>query len=644
MGNSHSTVPKAAQGHPEEFYRGVKAAKEGRFTVSELYFVQALQGHPGHGFWDTFTKAVLQKDRKAEVDADKPAEKDEEEEHADATAGTESDAGGPLNSEDKATARKSVFTSNGEGGETADTISGRKSPEDEDEEEEDDRDAKATDADAKTNGTHSVFSTKVTEVQLPLSGQITPILDYFRLMADVQLTYLELVLNSPYKQKVSGLAARYCLFTINHTQMLLHCLTLWKEDKFSGEGGFIDYEKKRNLKFGTDVSEDQYAELDTETQSSSSSKQKWRTMDRTASLLFTLALLEANCRYYFLSSVTNYCGLLIETYPTVKEGRKQNRVYSNVMEHLEVVFATIWDVAKEYPNEYLSKLIMTNIPRSSSGDRDFHSSVGASSHASNQMSMSLGNDQHRHLYASGSPWAPTQSALMPLIIARNVRLSVQESVSRRAQAQLRSPAERMSYHYIMWRSPVVLLAVPGCSVPLLQKSLPDFVPGKGTLLHRRVTFIRRPTNNDSQLGLQYPTGNDENAAVHVSPEEDMMLDLHPELDHRGSAAEARKREENMRKCKEAIVKTAGKVNTDLNLSDERTCVMLCLNEVSNISVVALLWAAQLRYLAELPDAAAPYATGMVEMTSGIYGPESPELFMVRGRLESIARASQVREV
>ncbi|CAJ1991280.1 sodium stibogluconate resistance protein [Leishmania donovani] len=65
MGNRQSSVPLEGEGHPEVFYRGVKAAQEGRFTVSEVYFVQALTRHPGRHFWDTFTKAVLQKERSA---------------------------------------------------------------------------------------------------------------------------------------------------------------------------------------------------------------------------------------------------------------------------------------------------------------------------------------------------------------------------------------------------------------------------------------------------------------------------------------------------------------------------------------------------------------------------------------------------
>ncbi|KAG5471984.1 hypothetical protein CUR178_02649 [Leishmania enriettii] len=65
MGNRQSSVSKEGEGHPEVFYRGVKAAREGRFTVSELCFVQALTRHPGRSFWDTLTKAVLQKEYSA---------------------------------------------------------------------------------------------------------------------------------------------------------------------------------------------------------------------------------------------------------------------------------------------------------------------------------------------------------------------------------------------------------------------------------------------------------------------------------------------------------------------------------------------------------------------------------------------------
>ncbi|KAG5471310.1 hypothetical protein LSCM1_01387 [Leishmania martiniquensis] len=173
-------------------------------------------------------------------------------------------------------------------------------------------------------------------------------------------------------------------------------------------------------------------------------------MDRTASVLFTLGLLEAKTRYYCLAFLVNYIGLIVRAIASRMHLRSHQRIFHNALEHVDEVASLVWDLAKEYPNEYLSRLGMANVPRPSSPDRDGISAAGASSHASAQNIHALGGDQHRHLYASGCPWSPTQSALIPLVLARNVRLSVQARVSRHSQAQIRSPAERLSYHYTGW--------------------------------------------------------------------------------------------------------------------------------------------------------------------------------------------------
>ncbi|KAK7201916.1 sodium stibogluconate resistance protein [Novymonas esmeraldas] len=632
MGNSQSTVPKEAQGHPALFYRGVKAANEGRYTVSELYFVQALSRHPGQHFWDTFTKAVLQKENKlgAEKGNTSPSKGDLDKEKAD----VDPDVGGPLDPSNDAPGRQSLFAApstekgNGDSNHAGGKTNG--SEELSDGRDSDDDESSARQTDAKTNGAQSLYSTKVADIQLPLNGNLFPVMDYFRMMADIANAYLVLLATTPCPEKVMGIAARYCLFTISQTQMLLHCLTLWKEDKFGDGGGFIDYEKKRGLKFGVDVADRNSTELDTDTSSGNSgaSKQKWRTMDRTASLLFTLALLEAKCRYYFLSSVVCYCGLLFRASATVKEGRKQNRVFANAQEHLEVAVAMVWDLAKEYPNEYLSKLIMTTLPRSSSGDRDMHSSIGASSHASNQMSMSLGNDQHRHLYASGSPWTPTQSALIPLISARNVRLSIQQDVGSHSQAQLRSPAERMSNHYVVWGFPVEVFVVPGCSLYLLERSLPGFVPGKSTLEHQ-VTISEQDTLSGSSQGRRSNATQDGNVAVPLPGNGDGAAAAQRNSVASENEAEKKKREEAMKKCEKALAKKRRYINSDLNLSDERTCVALCLEEVCVLTLPVIYLSAALSSTAGEPENAESYLETLRSLTLGLYGPTSSEWHLIR---------------
>ncbi|KAG5495802.1 hypothetical protein JIQ42_02662 [Leishmania sp. Namibia] len=452
MGNRQSSVSKEGEGHPEVFYRGVKAAREGRFTVSELYFVQALTRHPGRRFWDTLTKAVLQKGYSAgfEGGGTSPPKGD-----TPRKAGADPDVGGPLDPSDP-TERKSVFCGNvsdaahladGEGARCEyeqDLLPGSGDSGDGGSPEEQ--------ADAGASGAQSACGAKVVDIYLPLDGDLRHIIDYYRLLADIAHTYLKLLSSTAHVEKITGLAARYCLCTISHTQLLLHCLKLWKEAHFGDGGGFIDYDKKRHLRFGSGIVEEQCDSIDHDSRRGNRLRQRWRMMDRTASLLFTLGLLEAKSRYYCLASLVKLHWTARAAILRHSDKAEARRILC-LREHSRgadggVCTCLIWDLAKEYPDEYLSRLIMANVPRPSNFGRDGVSATGSSSHASTQNIHVIGGDQHRHLYASGCPWSPTQSALIPLVLARGVRLNVQESVSRHSQAQLHSPAERRSYYYM----------------------------------------------------------------------------------------------------------------------------------------------------------------------------------------------------
>ncbi|GET94046.1 sodium stibogluconate resistance protein, putative [Leishmania tarentolae] len=95
MGNSQSSVPVEGEGHPEVFYRGVTAARDGRYTVSEVYFVQALTRHPGRSFWETLTSAVLLKERRAGLEGGGASlPKDGVQDEADAGASVDAPSGG----------------------------------------------------------------------------------------------------------------------------------------------------------------------------------------------------------------------------------------------------------------------------------------------------------------------------------------------------------------------------------------------------------------------------------------------------------------------------------------------------------------------------------------------------------------------
>ncbi|CBZ40920.1 uncharacterized protein [Leishmania mexicana MHOM/GT/2001/U1103] len=616
MGNRQSSVPLEGEGHPEVYYRGVKAAQEGRFTVSEVYFVQALTRHPGRNFWDTFTKAVLLKERRAGFEGGGASlSKNGVEEDVDAAPAVDGPLG-PCNDVQPKTVLEGRVT------DKADELpsSGDR----------DDGGDSAGQADARTNGAPPVCDTKVVDVFLPLDGDLTDIMDYYRLLADIGHTYLQLIPSTAYVEKVTGLGARYCIFTITHTQMLLHCLALWKEAKLGDGGGFIDYAKVRSLNLATGVAE-LSAQLSSDSHRSDQGQQKWRTIDRTASLLFTLQLLEANCRYYCLVFLVNYCCVLLRSYSCLTDQRKANRVHANIVEHLDMVSRLVLDLAEEYPNEYLSRLIMTSLPKPSNFDRECLSSMGASSHMSSQKILSFGSDQHRHLYASGYPWSPTQSALIPLILARNARLNVQENVSRHSQVQLRSPAERLSYHYTRWNFNSGLVIVPGCSLYMLKKSLPGFVPGKSTFAHYATMAEHEELHLPAATAdVHWQRGS---AAVSVPGDGGAAVPgSHRNPRRSEDSAGAEKRDALTKKCEERLIKKRRYINTDLHLTDERTCVALCLEEACAIALPSMLLCCIIqKHCGALH--AAQYLKDAMSIVLGLYGPASSEWHIMASILQ-----------
>ncbi|KAG5496917.1 hypothetical protein GH5_01427 [Leishmania sp. Ghana 2012 LV757] len=620
MGNRQSSVSKEGEGHPEVFYRGVKAAREGRFTVSELYFVQALTRHPGRSFWDTLTKAVLQKEYSAgfEGGGTSPPKGG-----TPRKAGADPDVGGPLDASDP-TERKSVFCGNvsdaahlaeGEGARCEyeqDLLPGSGDSGDGGSPEEQ--------ADAGASGAQSACGAKAVDIYLPLDGDLRHIIDYYRLLADIANTYLKLLSSTAHVEKVTGLAARYCLCTISHTQLLLHCLKLWKEAHFGDGGGFIDYDKKRHLRFGSGIVEEQCDSFDHELRSGERSKQRWRMMDRTASLLFTLGLLEANSRYYCLASLVNYTGLLVRASASAKKGRAHH-AFVNAEDQIESVCLLMWDLAKEYPDEYLSRLIMANVPRPSNFGRDGVSATGSSSRASTQNIHVIGGDQHRHLYASDCPWSPTQSALIPLVLARGVRLNVQESVSRHSQAQLHSPAQRLSYHYIRWYFDSGLASVSGRNVRLLQTSLYAFAPGRRVpgnyAAMTEQEFCLQTAGEDAHLcagSAAVPVPEDGGAAVRGRVLNSSVLE---------DSAAAKKQEARIKQWEAKLIKKQRQINTDLDLSDERTCVALCLEEACALVIAAMFLSSVIQKMSfDIADEA--LLSHLKDLATGIYGSDSSE--------------------
>ncbi|CAJ1031337.1 hypothetical protein, conserved [Leishmania lindenbergi] len=181
MGSKPSSVPKEGEGHPEVFYRGVQAAREGRFTLSEVYFDQALTRHPGRHFWNSFTNAVLQKERSAcpEGGGTSPSRGDAEKVDADPGVGGLLDPwgeaqppsafGGGMDRADDLAGGENIRAENGQGG-----LPGSG----------DDGDA-AELADAMASDAQPTHGTKVADIYLPLDGDLFHVMDYYRLLADI---------------------------------------------------------------------------------------------------------------------------------------------------------------------------------------------------------------------------------------------------------------------------------------------------------------------------------------------------------------------------------------------------------------------------------------------------------------------------
>ncbi|KAK7201921.1 hypothetical protein NESM_000259700 [Novymonas esmeraldas] len=628
MGNRQSQVPQEGQGHPVHYYRGVAAAKEARFSMSELYFVQALEKHPGREFWDTLMGAVFRdihktaatvalgrnsavddrhKSRKSTPTAgDGESEKAASPVHRDAAAqlsGSRPPSGVKKEPEGKKwQLRRKADATAVPGMVDSDEVNRQT-------------------VEARLSAVNALYHPRVVPIELPLDAQLTDILDFFRMLADIAHTYFELLPTTRHREKVTSLAARYCLLTISHTQVLLHCLALWKEENLGDGLGFIDYKRKRRRTLTVTLDEDEEDEVsDGERRKSRHGKTEQQNKSRAAALMVTLGLIEANCRYYYISMLLSYSFVVLLTSASVSDAKRQHQLQANVADHIDAVYSTVQDLAREYPNEYIGELISTHIPKPSWGEsREGPSSASAASFASNHKALTIGSDDHRHIYVTGGTWSPTMSGLIPLDLVRNTRLCVQVGSSRRAVAHLLTPAERMSFHYVTWHMEDVFLAVPGCSPYMLVRALPGYQLGPGTASHK-TEMLSRPNANE------YPTERADPVAVSSVAAAEAVLTASTAEEGLRSAAE---QTAFVRKCKDTLKRSGRNMNTDLDLSDEHTCVMLFQDEVAILSLLTLLTSAEIRKMSGQPAAALPFAVAVSEMVSALHGPDSPEMHMVR---------------
>lgn len=483
------------------------------------------------------------------------------------------------------------------------------------------------------------------DILLPLDHRLLDVLNFYRLMADIAMTYLRLLSSTQHKEKVTSLAARYCLLTITHTQVLLHCFTLWKGEKLGDDGGFVDYEQQRNLDFTNEAGAEATMDSDADTQSGKTSRGRRQRDSRIVAILGTLALAEAHCRYYYVSLLTSYSLLLVGVL-VGKSDRVQNRIYGNALEHLEAACKSARSIGSEYPREYLGRLLLAMVPDSSPDNTLWANSSShgsGSSRLSTHRGLSLSTDPYRHTYLCGAPWSPLHSGLVALSQLRHVRMCVQEDVNRRSLVVPLTPASRMSDYYLTWKLKSILNLVPGRNGYMLTRSLPGFVPGKATLLHDS----EMPGPVPEGLAGVEEDGSKEGEAAISSPVAQGSFASLPQTSELAFAAPPMRRQRLpqrfdptskqkafVKSCRETVGRRGRKVNTDLRPSDPRTCVALCLDEASATTMVALFAGVQLSATVGQLGTAAHYGAALLSLAAGIFGPQSAEFYIIRYRLGS----------
>ncbi|KAK7201914.1 hypothetical protein NESM_000259000 [Novymonas esmeraldas] len=635
MGNKLSQVPEEGQGHPDLYYRGAAAAKEARFTVAELYFVQALQKHPGRHFWDTLMGAVatqanvVHADLPDTLDSEDDAECDEDDAEMmmspsdvlrETTAPTPRRRSRYLSWPRKSRPRMS---------EVLESKYERQSPR---------RGTGETKSRVSAADARSARPDRCPDeivVQLPLDDHLATILDFFRMLADIALTYLEMLGTTANKEKVLSLAVHYCLLTLSHTQVLFHCLTLWKEETLGDGGGLIDHAKRRRLSVAGAAVEECGTSVGEADSAVPMTRRERRTMSRTTSALFTLALVEANCRYYYLSFLINYCAILVGAYEQMEDPETCERVYANVQEHLGAVHAALRDLAQEYPNEFVSGVLLSHFAAADGDSVPGRASpMLAGSVTRTARSVSWGGDRHRHLFNACGGWSPVTSALLPLSAVYGIRLRVEQPIGSSVQVPLLSPAQRMGFHYLAWQSPFVCLTVPGSSAYLLERSLPNFVAGPGTRRCNPTTMKRMASDvaaATATLDASAAAAGEAESATTVRTSRRSSVQLHS-LSGSCCATDVMtpaQRTAFMKKCTRSVQRRGRAMNTDLDLSDEHTAVVLCLDEASTIGTMSLVVAAKLDKAARHAAAANAHIHTAQSVASALNGADSMQLQMLR---------------
>ncbi|CAG9579249.1 hypothetical_protein [Leishmania major strain Friedlin] len=134
-------------------------------------------------------------------------------------------------------------------------------------------------------------------------------------------------------------------------------------------------------------------------------------MSRTASMLWTLALVEAGCRYCEQSSLVGYCSPLTRARtPPCRLPTCRGSCMSVCRGHLDAVLGLLRNVASGSAQEYVGKLVAAHMPPLTSDALD--GPLPAEKRCSNSLTRRwacLSSDRHRHLCGPGGAGAQLSS-------------------------------------------------------------------------------------------------------------------------------------------------------------------------------------------------------------------------------------------
>ncbi|KAL0514306.1 LOW QUALITY PROTEIN: hypothetical protein Q4I32_000034 [Leishmania shawi] len=200
--------------------------------------------------------------------------------------------------------------------------------------------------------------------------------------------------------EVSHLTARCCLFTIRHSEILLHCLTLWKEGQ-RGDGDSFDSTDTRSLTLANAGSD-----------GVGNSERHWDCAlgGRCCAtylpqyLRYRQGVCLAQMAAAVTTILTHYRNLLVGSLYT-NDGARGSRIPFMPLDHPPTPCVRLHGAQqKEQPSTYIAQLMLTSILQSgTSAPPKAVSPVGTDSSASSDKALCLSNVYRRQKLLRGTP-------------------------------------------------------------------------------------------------------------------------------------------------------------------------------------------------------------------------------------------------